>query len=260
MQPKAAKGDWIESNKVTKRIGSWYLMKGFSRIAAGFVLTAAVWGGMPMVGLAQAKAGELDAVLRQMDEASKAFKSAEADFRWDLYERVVNQTTTQNGAIYFVKSGNSTRMGAKIVPPSAKFLEYKNGNFRMFDPGSDHLTEIKAGDKQGQVEGFLALGFGASGTDLAKAWTITYLGAEQMSDGERTVSTAKLDLVSKDAAVRNNFTHIWIWVDPLRDVSLKQQSFTPSEDQKTATYTHIRLNKSVNTKPYEIKTDKNTTR
>jgi hypothetical protein len=130
----------------------------------------------------------------------------------------------------------------------------------MFDPGSNHLTEMKAGDKKAEVEGFLALGFGARGSDLAKSWTITYLGTEEMNDGERMVKTAKLDLVSKDQAVRNNFTHIVIWVDPVRDISLKQQSFTPSEDQKIATYTHIRYNKAVNVKPYEIKTDKNTTR
>ena len=235
-------------------------MRIFGRVAASCVLAVSVWGRMTVAGLAQAKPGDLDAALRQMDQSSKSFKSAEADFRWDLYERVVNQTTTQNGSIYFLKSGSTTQMGARIVPPNAKFLEYKNGDFRMFDPGSDHLTEMKAGEKKGQVEGFLALGFGASGSDLAKAWTITYLGTEQLNDGEKMVNTVKLDLVSKDASVRNNFTHIWIWVDPLRDVSLKQQSFLPSEDQKTATYTHIRLNKPVNTKLYEIKTDKNTTR
>ncbi len=234
-------------------------MKIFGRVAAG-IFCAAVLGSMTTAGLAQAKPGQLDAALRQMDEASKSFKSAEADFRWDLYERVVKQTTTQNGSIYFLKSGSTTQMGAKIAVPNAKILEYKNGNFRMFEPGSNHLTEMKAGDKKAQVEGFLALGFGASGSELAKSWTITYLGTEPMNDGERMVNTVKLDLVSKDPSVRNSFTHIVIWVDPVRDVSLKQQSFTPSADEKTATYTRIRYNKPVNVKAYEIKTDKNTTR
>ena len=40
---------------------------------------------------AQPKPGHLDAVLRQMDAASLKFQSAEANFRWDLYERVVKQ-------------------------------------------------------------------------------------------------------------------------------------------------------------------------
>ena len=54
-------------------------------------------------------------------------------------------------------------------------------------------------------------------------------------------------------------SHVTIWVDPKRDISLKQQFFLPSEDQKTATYTHIRYNEHVNTAPYTIKTDHKTT-
>lgn len=198
-------------------------------------------------------------VLRQMDAASARFQSAQADFRWDLYERVVKQTTTQNGSIYFLKSGSSTQMGAKIEPPYAKFLEYKNGVLRLFDPGPDHLTVLHAGANQAQYESLLTLGFGGSGADLAKAWTITLQGRETLNDGSGPVDTVKLDLVPKDPKVAENVTHIAIWVDLKRGISLKQQFFLPSEDQKTATYTHIRYNQKVNTAPYAIKTDKKTT-
>ncbi len=208
---------------------------------------------------AQTKPGDLDSVLHEMDEASAKFQSAQADFRWDLYERVVKQTTTQNGTIYFKKSGAKTEMGAVIQPPSAKTLEYKDGRLRLFDPGTDHLTILSAGSNQSQYESFLTLGFGGSGKDLAKAWTITYLGTEPMNDGSKNVTTTKLDLVSKDPSVLNMFTHIIVWVDPQRAISLKQQFFTPSEDQRIAVYTHIRYNQPVDIKPYTIKTDKKTT-
>jgi outer membrane lipoprotein-sorting protein len=63
----------------------------------------------------------------------------------------------------------------------------------------------------------------------------------------------KLDLVSKDPSVRNNFTHITIWVDPVRDVSLKQVGFTPSGDTDTTLYTNIKLNQPIDLKAFEIK-------
>lgn len=206
-----------------------------------------------------AHAQTLPEVLHQMDAASTRFHSAQADFRWDLYERVVKQTTTQNGSIYFVKTGATTQMGAKIDPPYAKFLEYKNGTLRLFDPGADHLTILHAGANQQQYESFLTLGFGGSGTDLAKSWNITLQGHETLNDGSGPVETVKLDLVPKDPKVLENVTHITIWVDLKRGISLKQQFFLPSEDEKTATYTHIRYNQKVNTGPYNIKTDKKTT-
>jgi outer membrane lipoprotein-sorting protein len=229
------------------------------RMAASLIIFAATLGLTQASAVAQPKAGHLDEVLRQMDAASLKFKSAQADFRWDLYERVVKQTTTQTGTIYFLKSGTKTQMGAKILPPSAKFLEYKNGQLRIFDPGSDHLTVLHAGANQAQYESFLTLGFGGSGNDLAKEWTVTDLGTELINDGTGPVDTAKLDLVSKEQKVRDMFTHITIWVDLNRGISLKQQFFTPSEDQKIATYTHIQYNQKVDTAPFAIKTDRKTT-
>ncbi len=169
------------------------------RMAASFLLVFAV--GVSSA-VAQPKPGHLDEVLRQMDAASAKFKSAEADFQWDLYERVVKQTTSQNGTIYFVKDGAKTLMGAKIVSPATKFLEYREGTLRVFDPGPDHLTTILPKQNQAQMESFLTLGFGGSGKDLARAWTVADLGMETLNDGARQVETAKLDLVSKDPSVR----------------------------------------------------------
>ena len=221
-------------------------------IAASFFLTATL---ILTQRPAHAQPANLEQVLRQMDAASTHFRSAQANFQWDLYERVVQQTTTQNGSIYFEKIGAKTQMGAKLLPPYTKFLEYKNGVLDVFDPGPDHLTVVHAA----QYESFLTLGFGSSGTDLAKAWNITDLGNESLNDGSGPIETTRLDLVPKDPKVRDSITHVTIWVDLKRDISLKQQFFLPSEDQKTAIYTHIRYNQRVDTAPDATKTNKKTT-
>ena len=224
-------------------------------IAAPLLLSALLVAATPASLHAQPKPGHLDGVLRQMDAASLKFQSAEATFRWDLYERVVKQTTTQTGTIYFKKQGPTTVMGAKVVSPSLKLIEFRNGIVRLFDPGTDHLTIIDATKNKAQFESFLTVGFGGSGKDLAKAWTISDLG-DEMIDG---VQTAKLDLVAKDPAVRNNCTHMTIWVDPVRGIQLKQSLYMPSEDYRTAVYTDIKYNQKVDEKPYQIKTDSKTT-
>jgi outer membrane lipoprotein-sorting protein len=232
-------------------------MLNVRRLAASFLFCGAfLWvsGG----AVAQPKPGHLDEVLRQMDAASEKFKSAQADFQWDLYERVVKETTTQKGIIYFMRDGGLMQMGAKVFPPAAKVIEYKRGQLSLFDPGANHLLLMSAGANQAQYESFLTLGFGGSGRDMAKAWTISDLGTEQMSDGEKMVATEKLDLVAKDPGVRNMFTHIVIWIDPARAISLKQQFFMPSEDVRTVINKNIRYNEKVDTRPFAIKTDKNT--
>src|SRR5277367_1741353 len=113
-------------------------MSTMRRIAALFLVSAAFLGLSLASAVAQPKPGHLDEVLRQMDAASLKFQSAEANFRWDLYERVVKQTTTQTGTIYFKKQGTSTVMGARVVSPTIKIIEFRNGIVRLFDPGTDH--------------------------------------------------------------------------------------------------------------------------
>src|SRR5580704_6865272 len=224
------------------------------RIAAS-LLPCALLAITPASLHAQPNPGHLDQVLRQMDAASPKFQSTEADFQWDTYERVVKQTTTQKGTIYFKKQGTTTVMGAKIVSPSIKIIEFRNGIVRLFDPGTDHLTTIDATKNKAQFESFLTVGFGGSGKDLAKAWTISDLGDETI-DG---VQTAKVDLVPKDPSVQKNCTHMTLWVDPVRAIELKQSLYMPSEDYRTAVYNNIKYNQKVDEKPYQININSKTT-
>ncbi len=212
---------------------------------------------------AQGPDAHLATVLAQMDKASAEFKNARADVSQDNYERVSRDTTTETGSVYFERKGNSTQMGLVMMNPDGKtkhqVIEFKDGILRIFDVHDNQIRVIKAGANQGTAETFLTLGFGGSGKALAQAWDITDQGTETLMDGGQAVKTEKLALVSKDANMRNNFTQVTIWVDPVRDVSLRQVFETPSHDKRTANYSHIKVNGSIDTGYFAIKPDKKTT-
>jgi outer membrane lipoprotein-sorting protein len=214
----------------------------------------------------QAPSPQLSYVLKQLDTASAKFQRATADFQWDYYEKIVHDTTTQKGSIYFERNKGATDMGAIVVDPNAgpkakpiKVIQYDAGIVQMLDTGVDQLTVIHQTNNQAAIESFLTLGFGGSGTDLARAWNITDMGPETLTDNGQTVKVEKLDLVGKDADARKNFTHITVWVDPTRAVSLKQIFYTTSGDYRTATYSDIKVNGNVHKDQFAIKKDKNTT-
>jgi len=215
---------------------------------------------------AQAKSGLPPAIQAQMDTSSARFTSAQADIRQELYTSAVHDTETQPGQIYFLRKGGSTQMGMKLLPPDAapgtppaQVMELKDGKARMFNPGTNQVDEFSAAGKNQQLtETFMTLGFGGSGTDLAKAWTITDEGTEAISEAGKPIQTQKLDLVSRDQNIKNNFSHITIWLDPVRDVSLKQVFFEasagkPSGDTRTVYFTNIRLNQPVDLASFAIK-------
>jgi outer membrane lipoprotein-sorting protein len=202
-------------------------------LAIGAALTL-----FPCTGMAQS--GNLNAVLAQMDASSKNFQKAEASIKREQYDRLVHDTTTQTGSIYFLRTGNSIQMGLKL--DDGTVMEYKTGTLRVYQAGPNHVeTHAASGADQARFQTYLTLGFGGSGSDLAKAWNINDQGSETI-DG---VKVDKLDLVSKDPSVKANYSHITMWVDPARDVSLKLETFDPAGNTNTATYSNIRYNEPI---------------
>jgi outer membrane lipoprotein-sorting protein len=209
----------------------------------------------PLAALSQSP--QLSSVLAQMDTASAHFKSAQADVRYDNYTRVVNDHDIETGSLFISRSGSTQDMGAVFynVGPDdrpgstpARIVNFNGATLRIFTVGTNQVDQFNAGANQARYDSFLTLGFGGSGKDLQRSWNIADNGPETI-DG---VKTEKLDLVSKDPGVKNTFTHVTIWIDPTRGVSLKQIFFAPNGDSRTATYSNIRLNASINKKPYNI--------
>lgn len=190
----------------------------------------------------------LDKVLRALDASSAKFQSAECDFRWDYYERVVMDTSTQTGTLYIARRSGQVEMGAVVQKPSIKVIQFQGNTLKMYDSATKQTKNIDVAQNRAQAESFLTLGFGASGKDLEKSWDITLKGNETV-DG---VQTSVLDLVAKDPNVRKNFAHITVWMDTARGISLKQVMETPSHDKRTNLYTNIKYNQKVNTGKYKL--------
>ena len=226
------------------------------------ILAAALaLASLPLALSAQSGSSHLDTVLEQMNKASGEFRSAQAQMNCQYYERVVRDTTNQTGAVYFLHKGGAIQMGLVIDGPDGKpqkVVEYKDGLLELFDPGVNQITVLHAGSNQTQEERYITLGFGGSGSDLAKSWKIQDLGPETLREGTKQVQTEKLDLTSKDPDEKN-FTHITIWVDPTRALSLRQIFFLSNDDRRTCNYSEIKFNSRIDMKPFEIRKNSHTT-
>jgi outer membrane lipoprotein-sorting protein len=196
-------------------------------------------------------ASPLDAVLSQMDAAAAQFRSAEADFTWDQYQKVVNETDTQKGKIYFRRSNKGeTQMAMEIQSPDRKYVVFMNGKMSMYQPKIEQVNEYDTGKNRAELESFLLLGFGGRGHDLQQQFEVNFAGNETV-DG---VKTAKLELSPKSPKVKNMFDKIVIWVDAGRGVSLKQQLFEPSGDYRIAHYMNIKLNSKISDDVFKLHT------
>ena len=208
-------------------------------------------------GLASAQQPGLEDVLNRMDSAATTFKSAEADFVWDQFEKIVRETTKQTGKMYFRRSGKDIHMAADIsgdTPGDKKYVVYQGELLRLYQPNIDQVTEYATGKDKAAFESFLILGFGGRGHDLLKSFDVKFLGNE-MAGG---VNAAKLQLVPKTEKARGVFDHILLWIDPARGISVQQQFFEPSGNYRLAKYSDIKLNEKIPDDVFQLKTTSHT--
>jgi outer membrane lipoprotein-sorting protein len=195
-------------------------------------------------------AGDLQTVLNDMDRAAAGFKTAQADFVWDQFTKVVNEHDQQKGVVYYRRLPKEVQMAADITAPAKKYVLFSGGKVDVYQPEIEQITEYSAGKNKAEFESFLVLGFGGRGHDLPKSFDVTFGGWENV-DGVRA---AKLELAPKAAKVRGMFQQIVLWIDPARGVSVQQQFIEPSGDYRLATYKTIKLNQNIPGDAFKLKT------
>jgi outer membrane lipoprotein-sorting protein len=198
--------------------------------------------------------GDLERVLDDMDKAAASFKSAQSDFVWDQFSKVVSEHDFQKGVIYYRVVGKAVQMAADIREPAKKYVLFIDGKVDVYQPDIEQGTEYIVGKNKSDFESFLVLGFGGRGHDLQKSFDVTYAGDETV-DG---VKAAKLVLVPKTQKVKNMFSQILLWIDPARGISVQQQFIEPSGDYRLAKYADIKLNQKLGDEVFKLKTTSKT--
>jgi outer membrane lipoprotein-sorting protein len=194
----------------------------------------------------------LETVLKKMDSAAANFRTTQADFEWDRYEKAIDDVDDiQSGTIYYRRSGKEVEMKADIAKPDQKFVLFSNGKIQVYLPKPNQVTVYDSGKNRAEIEAYLVLGFGGSGEDLAKAFDVTYQGSETINN----VATAKLQLIPQSEKVRNNFKEILLWIDLERGISVQQKFTDPQGDYRLAKYSNIRVNEKIAADVFQLKTN-----
>lgn len=229
-------------------------------------LVLAVAVAFSFIGLAAApqqkadnQAG-LDSVLQKMDALAANFRTTQADFEWNFYEKVIDEVDdVETGVIYYRRSGKNIEMMADVkqtgtsatsLKPAPKYVLFADGKIRMYEPKVDRVTEFDLTKSQTDWQSYVVLGFGGSGRDLQKNFDVAYEGPETISG----VKTGRLRLIPKSQKVRNTYNQILLWIDLDRGISVQQQLLTPQGDYRLAKYSNIRINEKVSDEVFKLKT------
>jgi len=202
----------------------------------------------------------LESVLKKMDAVAAGFHTAQAEFEWDHYQKVIDEIVdVDTGTIYYRRTGKDTEMMAEVkktgtsatqLKPEPKYVLFAEGKIKMYTPKTEQLMVKDLGKNRADLESYVVLGFGGSGQDLQKAFDVTFGGTEMVNG----INAAKLQLVPKSEKVRNNYDKMILWIDPDRGISVQQQFFTPQGDFRLCKYSGIKINEKVGDDVFKLKT------
>src|SRR5579862_3234160 len=83
-------------------------------------LAAGVLGFSAVPQAKPADSPELQSVLRKMDAMAATFRSAQAEFEWDNYQKVIDEIVdVETGTIYYRRSGKDIEMMADVKKSGA---------------------------------------------------------------------------------------------------------------------------------------------
>jgi len=198
---------------------------------------------------AQVAPQDLERVLAAMDNAAKGFHTAEANFTFDQYTKLVDEHDLQKGKLYFRRQGTDVETAADFSEPK-QYAIYSNGTAQLYNPKIDTVNQYKAEKNRAQVDAMLLLGFGGGGHSLLPNYDIVYAGTESING----TKADKLELTPKSKDMLKNITKIVLWIDPARGISVQQQMWFPGGEYRMAKYTDIQLNKKVSDEVFKLKT------
>ncbi len=193
----------------------------------------------------------LQQVLARMDKAAGDFKAMTAQVTWVTHVDVLNEDSTDIGAVIMKKVQPDEVQGRfDFTGPDARTVTIAKRRVQEYLPKLNTL-QIFDLDKHGaQLDKFLMIGFGTSGTELAASYDVKIAGSEQLKGQMAT----RLQLVPKNSEVKHYIVKLELWIPDQGDpYPLREKIFEPSGDQITVTFSDLKINPALQPNALQLK-------
>jgi outer membrane lipoprotein-sorting protein len=224
--------------------------QAFSTLGLAALVLALTAGTLPTSGQAHGPL-TLEAVLRELDSASKNFHSLSADMERTKVTVVVNDKSTETGSILV----HGDKMLLELKSPDPRTILRSGDSLYIYTPGLKRVEEYNLAQHRAQFDQYVQLGFGTSGHELQKSYLVTLLGEPMLGDKK----TAELELTPKAEGERQQISKVQIWLDESSWLPVQQQfNETGSGDYFVIRYSKMVRNAKIGDSEFKPKWPKGT--
>lgn len=173
-------------------------------------------------------------VLARLDATSSSFRSASASIERITHTAIINESLSETGSMKMLRDKGAVLLYIEFTKPDVKQYAFSGRKGEIYFPKIQTVQEYDVGKQKGLVDQFILLGFGTSGKDLTKNYTVK-LAAEETIGNQKA---SRLELTPKAAKTREFFTKVELWINS-EGRTLRQKFYQPSGDTSTVTYSNL---------------------
>ncbi len=192
--------------------------------------------------LAPAK-DQVEEVLERMDRAANDFKAMSAQVTYVTHTDVINEDTTETATVVMKKVQSGEVQGrVDFTAPDVKTVTFEKRRVQVYYPKIKTL-QVYDLDRHGeQIDKFLMIGFGTSGTELAKDYSVKAIGTETLK-AQSNISAIRLQLVPKTSEGKQYVSTVELWIPEQGEpYPVREKISQPSGDYRLVSYTELKIN------------------
>ncbi len=194
--------------------------------------------------------------LERLDRQASAFRQVTARLMRATYTAILNDTTKESGQMWLRREGRNTQARIELFEPDPRSYSIEGATANIYYPKINTVQIWDLGKNKSLVDQFLLLGFGSSGKDLARNYSIKAAGEEVVAGRK----TTRLVLVPKSDKVKEQFEKIDLWIPLEAGYPIQQKLYQPGGDYYLVTYSDVQINSNLPDTAFRLKLPANVKR
>ena len=190
-----------------------------------------------------------------MDKAAGEFKTMTANVTNVTHTEVINEDSPETGTVVMKKVQAGEVQGLiDFLAPDKRTIAFEKRKLRIYYPATKTVQEWDLGKHGSQLDQFLMIGFGTSGTSLAKDYAMSVLPPETVKgfEGKQTI---RLRLVPKTGEAREYVKQLELWIPETGNpYPIQEKISAPSGDYRLVTYSNLQINVPLAADALQLKT------
>ncbi len=182
-------------------------------------------------------------LLQRFDGGAGRFQAMSARVTYVTHTEVLNEDSTESGDVMMKKLAAGEVQGLiNFTAPNRRSVTFEKRKVQVYYPKINTLQIYDLEQHGEQLDKFLMIGFGTSGSELAKDYSMIVAGVEQVK-GLQGAQAIHLEFTPKSGEAREYVKKLELWIPEHGDpYPLMEKITEPSGDSRTITYSDLKIN------------------